>query len=63
MPRTHDASGIVIIDEQNRILLVHQTYKKKHWSLPGGIVEDNESVWEMVIYMFLEQESILVNVR
>ncbi|WP_454190080.1 NUDIX domain-containing protein [Paenibacillus sp. Marseille-Q7038] len=46
MPRTHDASGIAIIDEQNRILLVHQTYKKKHWSLPGGIVEDNESVWD-----------------
>lgn len=46
MPRTHDASGIAIIDEQNRILLVHQTYKKKHWSLPGGVVEDSESVWD-----------------
>lgn len=46
MPRTHDASGIAIIDEQNRILLVHQNYKEKHWSLPGGVVEDNESVWD-----------------
>lgn len=46
MPRTHDASGIAIIDEQNRILLAHQNDKKKHWSLPGGIVEDNESAWK-----------------
>lgn len=46
MPRTHDASGIAIIDEHNRILLVHQNYKEKHWSLPGGVVEDNESVWD-----------------
>lgn len=46
MARTHDASGIAIIDDQNRILLVHQTYKDKHWSLPGGKVEDDESCWD-----------------
>jgi hypothetical protein len=31
MNRSHDAAGILIIDEQQRVLLVHQTYKQKHF--------------------------------
>ncbi|MFC6333139.1 NUDIX domain-containing protein [Paenibacillus septentrionalis] len=58
MPRTHDASGIAIIDDQNRILLVHQNYKDKHWSLPGGIVEDNESVWDAARRELKEEISV-----
>ena len=58
MARTHDASGIAIIDDQNRILLVHQVYKDKHWSLPGGIVEDNESVWTAARRELKEEISI-----
>ncbi|WP_274362323.1 NUDIX domain-containing protein [Paenibacillus thermotolerans] len=46
MERTHDAAGILIIDDQKRVLLVHQTYKEKHWSLPGGVVENGESAWD-----------------
>ncbi|WP_366289736.1 NUDIX domain-containing protein [Paenibacillus sp. AN1007] len=41
-----DASGIIIIDGQERVLLVHHTYGKKQWSLPGGMVEDGESAWD-----------------
>lgn len=60
MNRTHDASGIAIIDEHNRVLLVHQNYKDKHWSLPGGIVEDGESVWEAARRELKEEVNIEV---
>jgi len=40
-----DASGIIIIDGQGKVLLVRHTYGKKQWSLPGGMVEDGESAW------------------
>ncbi len=46
MERGQDASGIIIIDDQNRVLLVHHTYGKKQWSLPGGMVESEESAWD-----------------
>jgi 8-oxo-dGTP pyrophosphatase MutT (NUDIX family) len=45
MERTHDAAGVAILNEYNEILLVHQTYGKKHWSMPGGVVENGESAW------------------
>lgn len=32
-----------IFDEENRILLVRQGYKSRHWSSPGGRVEPGES--------------------
>jgi len=60
MKRTHDASGIAIIDEQNRVLLVHQNYKNKHWSLPGGVVEEGESVWEAARRELKEEANIEV---
>jgi ADP-ribose pyrophosphatase YjhB (NUDIX family) len=61
MKRTHDAAGIIIIDEQSRVLLVHQTYKEKHWSLPGGVVEDGESVWEAARRELKEEINIVVD--
>jgi ADP-ribose pyrophosphatase YjhB (NUDIX family) len=58
LERTHDAAGIAIIDDQNRILLVHQTYGNKHWSLPGGVVENGESAYEAAIRECKEEINI-----
>ena len=44
--RTKDFAGCVILDDHDRVLLVHHTYGKKEWTLPGGVVEDGESAWE-----------------
>ncbi|URJ51000.1 NUDIX domain-containing protein [Paenibacillus polymyxa] len=61
MKRSHDASGIIIIDEHNRVLLVHQTYGKKQWSVPGGVVEEGESVWDGARRELKEEVNIEVN--
>ena len=43
---TKDFAGCVISDGHGRVLLVHHTYGKKEWTLPGGVVEDGEPAWE-----------------
>ncbi len=42
LPRKRMAAGALIFDEQNRLLLVKPVYKGG-WSLPGGVVEADES--------------------
>ncbi|RXZ81944.1 NUDIX domain-containing protein [Paenibacillaceae bacterium] len=61
MQKSHDAAGIIIIDTQNRVLLVHQTYGKKQWSIPGGIVEEGESAWDGAIRELKEEVNIEAN--
>ncbi|MEF3301672.1 NUDIX hydrolase [Paenibacillus sp. GYB003] len=58
MQRGQDASGVIVINEQNRVLLVHQTYGKQVWALPGGMVEDGESAWEAASRELQEEASI-----
>ena len=42
LPTKRSAAGVVITDDDGRVLLVEPTYKP-HWEVPGGTVEDNES--------------------
>jgi ADP-ribose pyrophosphatase YjhB (NUDIX family) len=42
LPRKRMAAGALILDEEGRILLVRPVYKGG-WSLPGGVVEADES--------------------
>ncbi|WP_199624862.1 NUDIX hydrolase, partial [Paenibacillus alkalitolerans] len=58
MERGQDAAGIIVIDDQDRVLLVHHTYGKKQWSVPGGMVEDGESVWEAAARELKEEINI-----
>ncbi|MCQ6557231.1 NUDIX hydrolase [Paenibacillus mendelii] len=58
MQKGQDASGIIIIDKHNRVLLVHQTYGIKSWSIPGGMVEDGESVWDAAARELKEETNI-----
>jgi 8-oxo-dGTP diphosphatase len=37
------AAGVVFFDSSSRVLLVHQSYGRLAWSLPGGILEAGES--------------------
>lgn len=41
-PRRADAAGVLLRDQLGRVLLVKSPYKR-HWDLPGGMVESSES--------------------
>ena len=46
LPRIPASAGALIFDRSGRLLIVNPTYKK-HWSIPGGIMEaDGETPWE-----------------
>lgn len=60
MEKGQDASGIILIDQLNRVLLVHQTYGRKVWSLPGGMVESGESAWQAAERELKEEVNIVV---
>jgi 8-oxo-dGTP pyrophosphatase MutT (NUDIX family) len=40
------SAGVVFLDSSSRVLLVHQSYGRLAWSLPGGILEEGESPHE-----------------
>lgn len=42
LPKKRMASGSLLFDDQNRLLIVKPKYKN-HWLIPGGIIENNES--------------------
>ena len=42
LPRKRIGAGLVIVDDQRRILMVQPTYKSD-WEIPGGLVESGES--------------------
>src|SRR4051794_13470484 len=42
MARPRVAAGVLVHDEQNRVLMVRPTYKDG-WDIPGGYVEPDES--------------------
>ena len=46
LPRLPASSGALIFDASGHLLIVNPTYKK-HWTIPGGIMEaDGETPWE-----------------
>jgi ADP-ribose pyrophosphatase YjhB (NUDIX family) len=61
LQRGQDASGIIIIDDLKRVLLVHQTYGNKLWSLPGGMVDEGETAWNAATRELKEEVNIYVN--
>ena len=45
LPKKNMASGALIFDTDNKLLIVKPSYKD-HWSIPGGVVEKNESPYD-----------------
>jgi 8-oxo-dGTP pyrophosphatase MutT (NUDIX family) len=44
LPRKRVAAGVLLRDENNRVVLVEPSYKE-NWEIPGGVVEADESPW------------------
>ena len=60
LPRIPASSGALIFDAAGRLLIVNPTYKK-HWTIPGGIMEaDGETPWEACRREVLEEVGLVV---
>jgi 8-oxo-dGTP diphosphatase len=56
-------AGCVIIDEYDRILLIHRkTAGKQQWELPGGKIEQHETPEEAAIRELQEELGVSVSV-
>lgn len=42
LPKKHMGSGVLLFDNEGRLLILKPTYKP-HWTMPGGVVDVNES--------------------
>lgn len=42
LPKKRMAAGVIFLNEAGEILIVKPTYKD-HWSVPGGVIEKDES--------------------
>jgi ADP-ribose pyrophosphatase YjhB (NUDIX family) len=50
--------ALVFIRQDDRILLVRQNYGRRHWSLPGGVMERGESVDEAAVREVKEETGL-----
>jgi len=55
--------ALVLIRRGDRILLVRQSYGRQYWSLPGGVMEQGESVEEAAIREVKEEAGLDVRLR
>ncbi|MBL1073724.1 NUDIX hydrolase [Nocardia sp. 2] len=59
LPRKRMGSGILFVDDADRVLLVEPTYKD-HWELPGGVVEAGESPYATAVREVREELGLTV---
>lgn len=57
IPQKRMASGVILFNEDDQLLLVKPSYKT-YWSLPGGIVDKNESPKQTAIRETLEEVGV-----
>ncbi|EKE10890.1 MAG: NUDIX hydrolase [uncultured bacterium] len=57
LPQKRMASGVVIFNEFGEVLLVKPTYKN-HWSVPGGVIDKDESPRDAAIRETKEEINI-----
>lgn len=44
LPKKRMGAGVILFNEQDELLIVKPNYKD-HWTLPGGVVDENESLY------------------
>lgn len=56
--RTALGAACAIFDAAGRVLLVHHTYGRLNWELPGGLVEQGEAPHEGALRELLEETGL-----
>ena len=56
--RTAMGAACAIFDAAGRVLLVHHTYGRLNWELPGGLVEPGEAPHEAAIRELFEETGL-----
>ena len=56
--RTAVGAACVILDGDGRVLLVHHTYGRLNWELPGGLAEAGEAPDQTAIRELLEETGL-----
>jgi 8-oxo-dGTP pyrophosphatase MutT (NUDIX family) len=56
------ASGVLFVDDQDRVLMLRTTYKS-HWEIPGGYVEATESPLDACVREVREEIGLDVDVK
>lgn len=63
-PKFQVFSAAVILDDENKVLLVKSTYQRFHpWGLPGGSLEYGESPADAVLREVWEETSLKVEIE
>jgi len=57
LPKKRMGVGALIFNEKDELLIVKPSYKDR-WSIPGGVVEENESPRNACIREVMEEVSI-----
>jgi len=59
LPKKRMASGVLLFDEHDKLLIVKPSYKN-HWSVPGGIIDIGESPTNCCVRETLEEVGIIL---
>jgi ADP-ribose pyrophosphatase YjhB (NUDIX family) len=55
-------SAAVILRRGGHVLLIHENYGRRRWSLPGGAVEPGEAPWEAAVREAREEVGVDVQI-
>jgi 8-oxo-dGTP pyrophosphatase MutT (NUDIX family) len=57
------SAAMILRRDDGRVLLIHENYGLRRWSLPGGAVEPGESPWEAAVREAREEVGVDVRIR
>jgi len=59
LPQKRMAVGVIILNAKNELLIVKPTYKN-HWSIPGGVIDKNESPRQACLRELKEETGLVL---
>jgi 8-oxo-dGTP diphosphatase len=57
------SAAMILTRPDGRVLLIHENYGRRRWSLPGGAVETGEAPWEAAVREAREEVGVDVRIR